>query len=64
MEELDSHTAFTIPIFGGIPVAESVVVTWGIMAFLVILSILFTRHLKKGAWQGSACGGDLCGIYQ
>ena len=28
MEELDSHTAFTIPIFGGIPVAESVVVTW------------------------------------
>ena len=47
MEELDSHTAFTIPIFGGIPVAESVVVTWGIMAFLVILSILFTRHLKK-----------------
>lgn len=47
MEGMDNHTAFTIPLFGGIPVPESVVVTWGIMAFLVILAILFTRHLKK-----------------
>jgi len=35
MEELNCETAFTIPIFGGIPVAESVVVTWIIMAVLL-----------------------------
>ena len=27
-EELESKTAFTIPVFGGVPIAESVVVTW------------------------------------
>ena len=47
MEELENPTAFTIPIFGGIPVGQSVVITWGIMAVLVVLSILFTRNLKK-----------------
>lgn len=47
MEELDNPTAFTIPIFGGLPVGWSVVITWGIMVVLVVLSILFTRHLKK-----------------
>ena len=47
IEGLNNHTAFTIPLFGGIPVPESVVVTWGIMAFLVVVSILCTRHLKK-----------------
>lgn len=47
MEELDNPTAFTIPIFGGLPVGWSVVITWGIMAVLVVLSILFIRHLKK-----------------
>ena len=35
MEELNCETAFTIPVFGGIPVAESVVVTWIIMAVLL-----------------------------
>ena len=30
-----------------IPVPESVVVTWGIMLFLVLLSIICTRRLKK-----------------
>ena len=35
MAELNCETAFTIPIFGGIPVAESVVVTWIIMAVLL-----------------------------
>ena len=28
MEELNCETVFTIPIFGGIDVSESVVVTW------------------------------------
>ena len=47
VEELNNRTAFTIPIFGGIPVGESVVITWGVMAFLVVLSIILTRNLKK-----------------
>lgn len=47
MEELESKTAFTIPIFGGIPIADSCVVTWIIMAVIVILSIIFTHGLKK-----------------
>ena len=46
MEELNCETAFTIPIFGGIGIAESVVVSWIIMVVLVILSILLTRNLK------------------
>lgn len=46
IEQLQCETAFTIPIFGGIPVAESVVVTWIIMAVLVFLSICLTRNLK------------------
>lgn len=46
MEELSCETVFTIPVFGGIEVAESVVVTWIIMAFLVLLSLILTRNLK------------------
>ena len=39
MEELNCETAFTIPVFGGIPVAESVVVTWVIMAVLLVAAL-------------------------
>lgn len=46
MEELNCETVFTIPAFGGIPVAESVVVTWIIMALLFAVSIGITRKLK------------------
>lgn len=46
MEELNCETVFTIPIFGGIPIAESVVVTWIIMAALTLLSIVLVRNLK------------------
>lgn len=46
MEELNCKTVFTIPVFGGISVNESTVVTWIIMAALVIISILLTRNLK------------------
>ncbi|WP_124067282.1 F0F1 ATP synthase subunit A [Clostridium sp. E02] len=46
LEELNCETVFTIPIFGGIPVAESVVVTWIIMVALVLLSIILVRNLK------------------
>ena len=46
LEELNCDTAFTIPLFGGIDVAESVVITWVIMAFMLILAICMTRNLK------------------
>lgn len=46
MEELNCETVFTIPLFGGIPIGESVVVTWIIMAALVLLAVLLTRNLK------------------
>ena len=43
---LGNKTAFTIPVLGGIPVADSVVVTWIIMALLAALSLLLTRKLS------------------
>ena len=43
MEELNCETVFTI---GGIGISESVVVTWIIMAFFLLVSILLTRNLK------------------
>ena len=46
MTELNCDTAFTIPIFGGIPVAESVFVTWLIMAVVILLCAIFVRNLK------------------
>lgn len=46
MSQLESKVSFVIPIFGGIPVATSVVITWGIMLFLVVLSKVFVRNLK------------------
>lgn len=46
MEELDCHTVFTIPVGNGIPVYESVVVTWIIMAVLTIAAMIFVRGLR------------------
>lgn len=46
MAELNCDTAFTIPIFGGIPVAESVFVTWLIMVVVILLCAIFVRNLK------------------
>ena len=43
IEELECETVFTI---GGIGIAESVAVTWIIMAVLVLASVLLTRNLK------------------
>lgn len=43
-EELDVQTVFTLPVLGGI--SESVVVTWIIMAVLVLLSIILVRNLR------------------
>ena len=48
IEQLGNKTAFTIHVFGiDIPIADSCVVTWIIMAVLVLLSIILTRNLKK-----------------
>ena len=44
MEELNCETVFTLPVLGAI--SESVVVTWIIMAVLVLASILLVRNLK------------------
>ena len=46
MEELNCNTVFTIPIFGGIEVLESVVVTWIIMAVIMVLSLILVHNLK------------------
>ncbi len=44
VEELNVETVFTIPGLG--PVFESVVVTWIIMAVIIILGLILTRDLK------------------
>ena len=46
VKELQCETVFTIPLFGGIKVSEAVVVTWIIMAFLLLLSFILTANLK------------------
>ena len=72
MEALELKTSFVIPIAGGIPVPESTVITWGIMAIVILLCIIFVRNLKvvpEGpqvyveALVGFICGfiGDLLG---
>ena len=43
---LENKVAFTIPVFGGISVNESVVVTWIIMGIIMLLVLLMTRNLK------------------
>jgi F-type H+-transporting ATPase subunit a len=47
IEELQCETIFTMNLFGlKIPISESIVVTWGIMAVLMILTLIFVRNLK------------------
>lgn len=46
IEELNCEVVFTIPIFGGIPVFESVVVTWIIIATFFLLCISLVRNLS------------------
>ncbi|CUX32262.1 F0F1 ATP synthase subunit A [Clostridium sp. C105KSO13] len=46
LEELNVETVFTIPVFGGISVSESIVVTWIIMAVVILLSIILVRNLR------------------
>lgn len=46
MSQLENKIAFVIPIFGGIPISSAVVVSWIIILFLLIFSLLFVRNLK------------------
>ena len=46
LEELNCETVFTIPIFGGIPISEAIVVTWIIMGVMTLLAIIFVRNLR------------------
>ena len=46
MEELNCNVVFTIPLFGGIDVMESVVVTWIIMAIMMLASLILVHGLK------------------
>lgn len=46
VEELNCEVLFKIPLFGGIPVTESVVVTWIIMAVLLLACLILVRNLK------------------
>ena len=46
MTYLGNKVAFTVPVLGGVPVAESVVVTWIVMAALIALALALTRRLS------------------
>ncbi|WP_324822715.1 F0F1 ATP synthase subunit A [Sinanaerobacter sp. ZZT-01] len=46
IRRLNTEVCFEIPIFGGIPIYQSVVATWGIMAFLVVGSVFLVRNLS------------------
>ena len=46
MEELQNPIVFTIPVLDGIPVSQSVVVSWLVMAVLIAASLLLTCRLK------------------
>lgn len=45
-EELEVEVLFNIPLFGGIPVTETVVVMWIVMAVMAAGGFLLTRGLK------------------
>ena len=44
--QLENPIAFTIPILDGIPVSQSVVVSWILMAALALAAFLMTRRLR------------------
>ena len=44
---LPSGVAFEIPLFGGIPVPQSTVMTWIIIGVITVLCIWLTHNLKE-----------------
>ena len=60
--QLENPVAFTIPVLGGIPVSQSVVVSWIIMAALTLAAILLTRNLKPVPRAAAAGAGEFVGL--
>jgi len=46
IESLNVDTVFTIPIFGGLKISESIVVMWIVTAVILVVCLLLTRNLK------------------
>ena len=46
LNELKVKTVFTIPIFGGIGISESVVISWAVMALLIAAACYLGSNLK------------------
>lgn len=46
MEELTSQSHVVLPFFGGIALPDSVVISWAIMALIMVLVLLATRRLS------------------
>lgn len=44
--ELNVDTVFTLPVFGGIGISESLIVTWICMAVIIVLALWLTHDLK------------------
>ena len=48
MEALEIKTIFTLTLAGHvIPITETVIISWAVMLFLIIVSLLLTRRLKE-----------------
>jgi len=48
VEELEIKTIFTLALFGTkIPITETVVVSWIVMLFLIVASLILTRKLRE-----------------
>jgi len=46
-ERMSPHNVFNIHILGyTLPIADSIIVMWGVMAIVIILALIFTRNLK------------------
>ena len=60
--ELQTHIAFEIPLFGGIPVPESAVVSWVIIAVLTLLAVWLTHGLRKLPGRRQAAAEMLVGF--
>lgn len=47
LNAMSPHDVFSIPFFGhSIPVSDTVIVMWIIMAFIIVFAIVFTRKMK------------------
>ena len=68
MEELNCKVVFTIPVGKGLPIYESVVVTWIVMAILVLLSIILVCYScpeskSRESGEKAACAGGWIPVF-